>query len=269
MSLLANVKEAAQYIQDKSNYSMFDLAIIHGTGMKHFGESIEGLSFPVEEIPGYPDCSVTGKPQKIVITRIADKDIICFQGRLHYYEGSSIQDVAFPVRLMKELGVLKLLIVAQAGGINRSFVPGDIMLVTDHINNMGVNPLVGPNVSEHGGRFPDLCNTYSRELNNSLLEASPVSLKQGVLMGVSGPNYETPAEITAYRMLGADAVSMTVIPEALTAAHCGIDTSALICITNHAAGLAEERLSQDEVVAISRKIELDLEFLVRNFIGVI
>jgi len=269
MDKISIIKTAAEYIRKEIDTDQIDLAIILGTGLGGFAKALDGKVFAYADIPEFPVVSVQGHEGRLIYSKVADKKILCFQGRIHYYEGFPIEKVVFPVRVMKELGVKTLLITNAAGGINGAFKPGDLMLITDHINLMGINPLIGPNVPEHGKRFPDMTQAYSPRLNQLLLQSSPVSLRQGVYAALSGPSYETPAEIRYLKSIGCDAVGMSTVPEAIVANHCGIETTGVSCITNYAAGISTHRLTHDEVIETGKRVENDLVSLILNFIALI
>ena len=180
------------------------------------------------------------------------------QGRVHYYEGYSQKQITLPVRIMKRLGVEKILLTNAAGGVNRSFEPGTLMVIRDHINYSGSNPLIGENVEEDGPRFPDMSRVYDREFRSRLMEAAEkkgIHLEEGVYMMFSGPNYETPAEVRMAGILGADAVGMSTVPEAIVCAHCGIPVLGISCITNFGAGILDQPLNHEEVVETAARVK--------------
>jgi purine-nucleoside phosphorylase len=173
------------------------------------------------------------------------------QGRFHYYEGYTIYEVAYPVRVIQRLGISKLIVTNSAGGVNTDFKPGDLMMIVDHINLMGVNPLIGKNIESFGPRFPDMSQAYSRELGRKAKEAAlsiGIELQEGVYAALTGPSYETPAEIKYLRFIGADAVGMSTVPEVIAANHGGINVLGISCITNMAAGVLEKPLNHKDVV---------------------
>ena len=191
------------------------------------------------------------------------------QGRLHFYEGHSMQDIIFPIRMMKLLGIEKLIVTNAAGGVNLNFHVGDLMLIEDHINFLP-NPLIGPNVPEFGPRFCDMTYTYTpalRELAQSVAQKKNIPLQHGVYLGCTGPSYETPAEIRAFRTLGADAVGMSTVPEAIAASHCGIQVLAFSLITNMAAGVTGDKLSEEEVIEIGNRQGHILRALVAEIVA--
>lgn len=271
MTYVEEIRQATDYVKSKIKTDSIDLAIILGTGLGAFGNSLQGEVFPYSTIPSFPVGRVKGHENRLIYSTIADKKILVFQGRIHFYEGYPIEKVVFPIRMMKELGVSKLLITNSAGGINKEFNPGDLMIIKDHINFMGINPLVGNNPKDfgYGKKFTDMSYPYSPRLYSMLKDFSPVPLKEGIYIAVSGPSYETPAEVNFFRMIGGDAVGMSTVPEVIVANHCGIETVGISCITNPGAGITKKRLSHEEVIEVGKKVETDLVSLILNFIGLI
>ena len=263
------IKRSAMHLKEKIKTDSVDIAIIMGTGLSGFGNSLDGIDFPYDTIPYFPESSVPGHEGKLTYTNIADKKIIFFQGRLHYYEGYPIDKVVFPSRMMKELNVKKLIITNSAACLSKDLTPGDLMLIKDHINLMGVNPLVGQNISEQGKRFVDMSQPYSKNLIQILKQSSPVPLKEGIYIGVTGPSFETPAEVRYFRAIGGTAVGMSTVPEVIVANHCKIETIGISCISNYAAGVAPSRLDHESVVEIAKKTETDLVSVILNFIAMV
>ncbi|NLI55080.1 MAG: purine-nucleoside phosphorylase [Clostridiales bacterium] len=227
------------------------IGLILGSGLGGYAEKIENKRFvSYSDLPGFPQSRVEGHKGRFVVGELFGKTVVCMQGRVHYYEGYPQSQLAIAVRVMKRLGVEKLLLTNAAGGVNLGFAPGDLMLISDHINFSGSNPLFGPNDDDFGPRFPDQSNVYDRELRAKVREAAKaagVSLQEGVYMMFSGPTFETPAEIVFARAAGASAVGMSTVPEAIAAAHCGIRTIGISLITNMAAGILDQPLSHEEV----------------------
>lgn len=253
--MLEKIKTTGTYLASRINSP--EIGLILGSGL---GDTVEKIQDPVilsyEEIPNFPVSTVEGHSGRLVAGSIEGKQILAMDGRFHYYEGYSLQEVTFPIRVMRELGIKTLIITNAAGGINNSFAPGDIMLITDHINFLGVNPLRGPNLPELGPRFPDLTEAYAPQLQDVARKAAQsmqLTLREGVYAWVSGPSYETPAEIRLLRLLGADAVGMSTVPETIVANHGGMKVLGLSCITNLAAGLGPEKLDHQEVIATAEK----------------
>lgn len=271
MDLMTKLNEAAKYILDRTKYKP-EIALILGSGLGAIADKIEeSESYPYNEIPHFPVSTVEGHAGKLVIGKLEGKVVIAMQGRFHYYEGYAMQDVTFPVRVMKLLGVEKLIVTNAAGAVNKSYNPGDLMLISDHINFSGANPLIGRNLSEFGTRFPDMSNAYDLELRNKVKEIAKeigVELQEGVYAIFSGPTYETPAEVRMARTLGADAVGMSTVPEVIIANHSGMKVIGVSCMTNMAAGILEQPLNHNEVMetsAMAREKFIKLmESIIRN-----
>ncbi len=249
----ASAQSAAAWLK-KASASRPTLAVILGSGFDHV---LKGLrvekKISYAKIPGFTPTAVTGHAGELYFGRLGDTPVIVLSGRAHFYEGHSMERVVFAVRALAAFGIRDLLLTNAAGGINRRFRPGDFMAVTDHINMMGVNPLRGP--AEPGlPRFVDLTETYDATLRTLLLRAAKaagIKLQSGVYLAVSGPSYETPAEIRAFRTLGADAVGMSTVPEVIVARQYGMNVASLSCITNRAAGLQKSELSHSDVLALA------------------
>ena len=227
------------------------VALILGSGLGGFADMFqEKQVIRYQDIPGFSGTSVSGHAGELVFCSDRGVEVAIMNGRFHYYEGISPDKIAIPVRALKLLGVETLIVTNAAGGINEKFCRGDLMLITDHINFAGVNPLIGKNDDQMGPRFADMSAAYSPELQVLAEETAGelgIELKKGVYAMMSGPNYETPAEIRALRVLGADAVGMSTVPEVLVAAHCGMRVLGISCISNMAAGLQQEALTHQEV----------------------
>jgi purine-nucleoside phosphorylase len=212
---------------------------------------------------------VEGHAGQLVIGELEGKTVIAMQGRFHFYEGYSMDKVTFPVRVMKYLGVEKLIVTNAAGGVNESFEAGDLMLLTDHINNMGTNPLIGPNDNELGARFPDMSEPYCKELRKLAKDvAAEIGLKvqEGVYVGNTGPSYETPAEVRMLRTLGGDAVGMSTVPEVIIARHSGLKVLGISCISNMAAGILDQPLTHDEVMETTEMVKANFLQFVKTII---
>lgn len=227
------------------------IGLILGSGLGEYAERIENKRYlDYRELPGFPQARVEGHKGRFVVGELFGKTVICMQGRFHYYEGYPQSELALPVRVMKRLGVEQLLLTNAAGGVNLDFSPGCLMLISDHINFSGSNPLIGENDASFGPRFPDQTNVYDRDLRAGVRKAAleaGVPLREGVYMMFSGPSFESPAEIVFARAIGASAVGMSTVPEAIAAAHCGIKTVGITLITNMAAGILDQPLSHEEV----------------------
>ena len=254
MNLSARIQNAVDYIRTRTSAEP-TIGLILGSGLGDFADTLENRQvIPFSDIPDFPAAKVPGHTGAFVFGEKHGKSIICLQGRLHYYEGHPMSLLTLPVRIMKKLGVQTLILTNAAGGVNRNYRPGDLMLITDHINYSGMNPLIGMTDPELGPLFPDVTDLYSAGLRLKVKLAAVeagIGLRQGVYMMFSGPNYETPAEVRMAQILGADAVGMSTVPEALVAAQCGIRCLGVSCITNLAAGVSPNKLSHEEVMEIA------------------
>ena len=244
------------------------LAIILGSGFHQVPSALRiDKKIPYAKIPGFPKPTVRGHAGELIVGHLGDTPVLVLNGRAHYYEGHSMEQVAFPVRVLVEFGVRDLLLTNAAGGINRKFRVGDFMVVTDHINFMGASPLRGP-VAPGLPRFVELTQTYDVRLRELLWKAgrmSGVKLRRGVYVAVSGPNYETPAEIRAFARLGADAVGMSTVPEAIMARQHGLRVAAISCITNPAAGLGKKGLAHADVMETGERVNQLAVKLLKKF----
>lgn len=233
------------------------VGVVLGSGLGAFGDSLADLvKLPYAEIPHMPRSSVVGHPGNLCLGRVGAARIACLQGRVHAYEGHDLDRVTFGVRLLAELGCRAVLLTNAAGGVKAGFSPGDLMLIVDHLNLMGRNPLVGPNDDRAGPRFPDMTRAYDAELcalARAIAGELGVKLQEGVYAGLLGPSYETPAEIRMLRTLGADAVGMSTVPEVLVLRHRGVRVGAMSCITNLGAGLSDSLLDHSEVEETAKK----------------
>lgn len=263
------IQEACTYIENKMKAKP-SIGLILGSGLGVLGEEIEEpITIPYKDIPHFPESTVAGHKGQLVIGTLEGKQVIAMQGRFHYYEGYTMKQVTFPVRVMKELGIETAIVTNAAGGINTSFNPGDLMLITDHINNMGDNPLLGPNDDRLGVRFPDMSQVYNRELIShaeSCADELGLSIQKGVYVGNTGPIYETPAEIKMLRTLGGDAVGMSTVPEVTVAGHAGIRVLGISCISNMAAGILDQPLTHDEVMETTEKVRENFLQFVKEII---
>lgn len=247
-----------------------DLALVLGSGLGGLADEIEdAVTIPYRDVPGFPVSTAPGHAGQFVAGRLGGKNVLCMQGRFHYYEGHEMSAIALPVRVFKALGCRALVLTNAAGGVNWDFNVGDFMLITDHINFMGANPLRGANDDSIGPRFCDMTQVYAPDLQALALRVAKeqnLVLQKGVYLGYMGPSFETPAEIRAFRTLGADAVGMSTVPEAIAASHCGLPVLGLSLITNMAAGMAGKRLSGDEVIEIANQRGVVFQKLVRGIV---
>lgn len=266
------IDTAAAYLRGKLPCTP-ELGLVLGSGLGGLAEQIENaVVIPYRDVPGFPVSTAPGHAGQFVAGQLAGKNVLCMQGRFHYYEGHDMAAIALPVRVFKALGCRALVLTNAAGGVNWDFNVGDIMLITDHINFMGANPLRGANDDTIGPRFCDMTHVYDpalQEKARAVAKAQGVLLQSGVYLGYMGPSFETPAEIRAFRILGADAVGMSTVPEAIAASHCGLPVLALSLITNMAAGMAGKRLSGEEVIEIADRRGPVFQKLVKGIVEVL
>ena len=240
------MQKTIDFIKDKISDFQPEVGIILGSGLGDFASEFSAVSIPYSEIPGFESSTVKGHAGMLVFAEINGKKVVLMRGRYHFYEGHSMQTVVYPVKVMKKLGVKSIIITNAAGGINPSFEPGDLMLITDHINLMGTNPLIGLNDDTLGTRFPDMSEIYKTKLiKTAEAEAKKldINIKKGVYAAFTGPSYETPAEIKMLSMMGADVVGMSTIPEAIVANYCGMNVLGISCVSNSAAGVQSTPLN--------------------------
>lgn len=260
MELSACIEQAVTYIRTITGFKP-EIGMILGSGLGDYADQIENpIRIPYKQIPEFPISTVAGHAGQFVLGEHLGKKVIVMQGRFHYYEGYSQRQITMPVRIMKRLGVEKLVVTNAAGGVNLAFEAGTLMMISDHINFSGSNPLVGANLDEFGPRFPDMSNVYDKHLRSVLRQEAQkedIALDEGVYMMFSGPNYETPAEVRMARALGADAVGMSTVPETIAACHCGMKILGISCITNMAAGVLDAPLCHDEVVETANRVRAD------------
>ncbi|MBT2290736.1 purine-nucleoside phosphorylase [Paenibacillus albidus] len=263
------IQEAAIYIKDQSTVAP-EIGLILGSGLGVLADLItDEISIPYHQIPHFPVSTVEGHEGELLIGMIEGRRVVMMKGRFHMYEGYGPEVTAFPVRVMKELGVTSLLVTNAAGGVNLDYSPGDLMLLTDHLNLTGRNPLTGPNDPALGVRFPDMSSAYSRrliEVAKATAAEQNFEFKEGVYAGLLGPCYETPAEIVMLRRQGADAVGMSTVSETIVARHAGIEVLGISCITNMAAGILDQPLNHAEVMETADRVRERFLKLVLGFI---
>lgn len=256
MHIMEKITAAAEYIRSKTNLQPA-VGLILGSGLGDFADTLEeSVKIPFGDIPYFPISTAPGHAGRLVIGRKCGQVVAVMQGRVHFYEGHSMEAITFPIRVMAKLGIRNLVLTNSSGGTNPNVEPGSLMLISDHINFSGTNPLMGENLEEFGPRFPDISDLYTRELRTAVKEkaaAAGLPLEEGVYMMFIGPNYETPAEVRMARILGADAVGMSTAPEALVAGHCGMRILGISCITCHAAGVSDKPLNHEEVEACAAR----------------
>lgn len=263
------LKACVDFIRQKTDL-VPEAAIILGSGLGALGEKIENPVFvEYKDIPNFPVSTAPGHKGRFVFGFLRGKTVVCMQGRLHFYEGHTMENIILPIRVMHALGAETLLVTNAAGGINKEFSVGDIMLIEDHINFMGRNPLVGQNDPEIGPRFPDMSYAYDpalRALAIDCAKESGTDLQKGVYLACTGPSYETPAEIRAFRVLGADAVGMSTVPEVIAANHCGMRVLAFSLISNMAAGILDRRLTEEEVLETGARKGAEMQRLIETIV---
>ena len=251
------LKQAKEFLQDRLKNKP-TVGLILGSGLGVLADQMsQPIRVPYQDIPGFPTSTVAGHAGQLVAGELNGVAVVAMQGRFHYYEGYRLDSVTFPVRVMKAIGIEKLFVTNAAGGLNEAFKPGDLMLITDHINNTGQNPLIGPNDDQQGVRFPDMSTAYTPDLQKLARQVATelsIDLKEGVYVWNTGPTYETPAEVRMLQAVGGDAVGMSTVPEVIVARHVGLDVLGLSCISNMAAGILDEVLSHDEVIETTESV---------------
>jgi purine-nucleoside phosphorylase len=270
LSTWERVEQAAAHIRARCPM-LPDTAIVLGSGLGDFADTLlDAIATPYADLPHWPPSRVVGHAGRLVIGSVAGKRIAVLSGRVHFYEGHDLGDVVFGTRVMGRLGVRRIILTNAAGGINTAFAQGALMIIDDHINLMGANPLIGPNDDRFGPRFPDMTEVYSKRLRDvadDAARAKGVPVEHGVYVAVHGPSYETPAEIRFYRQIGGDAIGMSTVPEAIAARHMGLDVLGISCISNAAAGILPphradaagrpvlpQPIVHDEVIATMQRI---------------
>ena len=270
MTYFEHVTEAAEWLRGHGCGGA-DVAVVLGSGLGDFAEHLgDAFTLPYADIPHWPASRVVGHAGKLVAGTLQGKRVLALSGRVHAYEGHDLKTVTFAMRALGRLGVPRVLLTNAAGGISPNCSRGALMVIDDHINLMGDNPLVGPNDERFGVRFPDMTNVYSPRLRGMADDAAAklgVPIQHGVYVAVLGPSYETPAEIRAFRTLGADAVGMSTAPEAVVARHMGMEVLGISCITNPAAGVFPEPLHHDEVMETARQVKGQFIALLEGIIG--
>ncbi|AMA73673.1 purine-nucleoside phosphorylase [Aneurinibacillus sp. XH2] len=253
---VANLKDAAEYIQSHISVKP-EIGLILGSGLGVLADEIEDtVCLSYHKIPHFPVSTVEGHKGQLVIGTLEGKNVVAMQGRFHYYEGYSMKQVTFPVYVMKLLGVHSVVITNACGGMNRTFAPGDLMIIEDHINFTGAHPLIGPNIEEFGPRFPDMSEAYAKEYIHLAQETAKelgISIQRGVYVGISGPSYMTPAELTILARSGGDAVGMSTVPEVIVARHASLKVLGISCVTDMAIGEELEPLTHEQVVEVANR----------------
>ena len=263
------MEDTIKFIDEKTNGFKPEIGIILGSGLGELADEYCEIAISYNEIPHFIKSTVAGHKGRLVFAEINGKKVVMMQGRNHFYEGHSMQEITYPVKVMKKLGVKTLILTNAAGAVNKTFVPADLMLITDHINNMGSNPLIGANDSDLGERFPDRTESYKHKLIKLAKKCAKkldMDVREGVYLANSGPSYETPAEIHFARTIGADAVGMSTVPEAIVANYCSMDVLGISCISNAASSSGGEKLSHEEVIETTNKAREKFKKLVLSVI---
>lgn len=267
---MKKIHEAAQFIQSKIGKKP-KIGIVLGSGLGIYVDQIQNKTVvSYDDIPHFKKTSVEGHSGALIAGEVHGVPVVALQGRIHAYEGYPMEEIVLPVRTMAMLGIEYLFLTNASGGINADFHPGDLVTISDHINLSGRNPLVGPNIAELGPRFPDMGNAYDQELRELLHQVGKnhhVDLKSGVYCSVLGPTYETPAEIRMLRIIGADLVGMSTVPEVIAASHLGLKVAGVACITNYAAGIKQEKLSHADVKKVAEKAMVGFATVLTETIG--
>lgn len=263
------MQNTLDYINKKTNGFTPEIGIILGSGLGDFADEYCDVVIPYNEIPHFINSNVVGHKGQLVFAEINNKKIVMMQGRNHFYEGYSLSEITYPVKIMKKLGVKTLILTNASGAVNESFRPSDLMIITDHINFMGTNPLIGTNDNTLGERFPDMSEVYKKDLIQLAEECANslgIDVQKGIYMACTGPSYETPAEIHMARLLGADAIGMSTVPEAIVANYCGINVLGISCISNSASGISQTHLSHNEVIETTNKAKEKFKALLKEMI---
>jgi len=268
-TLYERAEKAARALRMRTDAEV-PVAIVLGSGLGAFADDLtNSIEIPYNEIPGFARATVEGHAGRLVLGRVGEVTIAAMQGRFHYYEGYSLQQVTFPIRVLKLLGVRTLLLTNAAGTLNMEVEPGSLMVISDHLNLIGDNPLRGENDERFGPRFPDLTSVYARRLQDIVIKeanAIGIEVRRGIYAALAGPSYETPAEIHMLRALGADVVGMSTVPEAIVARHMDIDVVGISCITNLAAGVSDQPVDHSLVIATGERVRAQFTELLRRVI---
>jgi purine-nucleoside phosphorylase len=268
--LYSRAEQAANAIRARTNVGS-RVALVLGSGLGGFADDFgDATAIPYQDIPGFVSSTAQGHAGRLVIGKVEQINLVAMQGRVHFYEGYSLEQVTFPIRTFKLLGIDTLILTNASGGVNVQLSQGALMVISDHLNLMGVNPLRGANDERFGPRFPDMTEVYSRELQELAIEEARelgVSLRRGIYAGLPGPSYETPAEIHMLRSFGADAVGMSTVPEAIVARQMGMNVLGISCITNMAAGISEQPINHAEVMETGERVRATFAQLLRRIIA--
>lgn len=263
------MERTVDYIKSRIGDFKPEIAIVLGSGLGELADEYCEIKLAYSEIPGFPVSTVKGHNGNLVFAKVNGKNVMMMQGRFHFYEGHSMQTVTYPIKIMKKLGVETILITNAAGGVNPYFKPSSLMIIKDHINFMGTNPLIGPNDDTLGERFPDMSEVYTkslREIAHTCSKNLNIPVEEGIYIALTGPTYETPAEVNMVRTLGADAVGMSTVPEAIVASYLKMKVLGISCICNSAAGISTVGLSHKEVLEAAEKAKTNFKKLVLEII---
>ncbi len=268
--LLDQLKESAGYIRSKSSLRP-KVGITLGSGLAAFASQIDAdVAIPYADIPNFSPPSVDGHPGKLILGHVSGVPVVVLQGRIHYYEGHSMEQVVYPTRVIAQLGIESLILTNAAGGLDPNMLPGDFMIIRDHINLTGNNPLIGPNIAELGLRFPDMSESYDtkmRELAEEVMKQHQIRYSVGIYCGVSGPTYETAAEVRYLQTIGGHAVGMSTVPETIAAKHMGLRVCGVSCVSNLATGISQKPITHDEVKETTSRVEKSFAMFLETFIG--
>ena len=263
------MEKALNFIKDRTNGFIPDIGLILGSGLGNFTDGLDGISIPYSSIEGFVPSTVTGHKGSLFFYAKDEKNIAVMQGRFHYYEGNSMETITYPVKILKKLGIKTLILTNAAGAVNISYAPGDIMIIKDHINLMGNNPLIGKNDDLSGERFPDMTYVYSPVLRKTAkiaADENKIEIKEGVYAATTGPSYETPAEVNMLRIMGADVVGMSTVPEAIVANWLNINVLGISLISNYASGLKETKLNHKDVLEMGSVASQKVKILLNSII---
>ncbi|HBD92717.1 MAG: hypothetical protein A2015_14550 [Spirochaetes bacterium GWF1_31_7] len=263
------VEESSDFIKNYFKLDSFDVGLITGTGITEFTDALDGKELRYEQIPNFPCVDHTKHKGSVIHAKIADKEVLFFNERLHYYQGHPIEYVGYPVRIMSQVGIKNLIMINSAATLTENMMPGDLMLIKDHINMMNVNPLVGYYNTNNENKFVNMKEPYSLRLMDMLKQTTDLNLKQGVYVGVSGPNFETPAEANYMRIIGGDAIGMSTVAETIVAHQCNIETIAISCISNYSSAIKNSRLSREKSIELAEIAEEKLVTAILNLIALI
>ena len=264
------IKETLDFINSKTNNLKPSAAIILGSGLGCFCDNLDGIKIDYSEIPHFGMSNVQGHKGELLFCDIENVPCVIMQGRFHYYEGNSLQVSTYPIKIFKKLGVNTLFITNAAGAAHKGLTPGDIMLIQDHINFMGNNPLIGKNDDTLGERFPDMSNCYTKNLQELAIKCADeinLDLKKGIYLATTGPSYETAAEVRMFKMLGADVIGMSSVPEAIVSNYLKMNTVAFSLVSNHATGVSENKLTHEEVIKMGEISGKKLSKLIKKIIS--